>query len=78
MKDNSYIGISKKFAITNQLRQEYFIQDLYIEILIAEAILKQKQQILKQKIDEAIDNNDKNLFNKLAEKLLVVETQLNA
>lgn len=75
-KDNSYAELTKAYARAN--KQEKFVQSIYIDLLIQEALLMEKRKKLKDEIDQAIDQNDKESFMDLSQKLNEVEQQLNA
>ncbi len=60
------------------LRKEKFIQNVYIDLIIREAILKEKKRRIKEKIDEAIDQKDRERFFLLSEELAEIENELNA
>jgi uncharacterized protein YpiB (UPF0302 family) len=74
--DNSYAELTKAYAMAN--KQEKFIQSVYIDLLIQEALLNDKKEKLKNEIDQAIDNNDKETFLNLSQQLIEIEKQLNA
>ncbi len=42
------------------------ILDIYIQMIIDEAIFKRKKNLLEEKINAAIDSGDRSLFCKLA------------
>ncbi|MCU9612486.1 IDEAL domain-containing protein [Caldibacillus lycopersici] len=76
--ENSYAELTKAYALAHQQRKEKFVQSIYIDILLHESLLKEKQKKLKRKIDEAIDCNDRETFHLLAEELKNIEKELNA
>ncbi|MCU9594950.1 IDEAL domain-containing protein [Caldibacillus thermolactis] len=75
-KDNSYAELTKAYARAN--KREKFVQSIYIDLLIQEALLKEKRNQIKRDIDQAIDQHDKKSFMKLSQKLIEIEQQLNA
>lgn len=76
--DKSFAELTKAYAKGNQAQREKFIQSVYIDLLIKEALLKERKKVIKEKIDEAIDTNDKESFFALSRELLEIERQLNA
>ncbi|WP_033829566.1 IDEAL domain-containing protein [Bacillus andreraoultii] len=76
--EKSFAELTKAYAKGNYAQREKFIQSVYIDLLIKEALLKERKRAIKEKIDEAIDNNDKKLFFTLSSELLEIEKQLNA
>ncbi|MBY6271186.1 MAG: IDEAL domain-containing protein [Caldibacillus debilis] len=65
-------------ALTRQKDKEKGVEAIYIDILINEALLKEKKEKLKQKIDQALDRNDREAFMELSARLREVEKELNA
>ncbi len=47
---------------------EMTIVDIYIQMIIDEALFKRKKDLLEEKINAAIDAGDRILFNELADK----------
>lgn len=67
-----------KASLENTQQKDKFIQSVYIDLLIQEALLKEKRRVIKEKIDEAIDQFDRESFFLLAKQLTEIEEQLNA
>lgn len=70
MKDKSYTELMKISAMNRNQAKENFIQNLYIEILLAEIQLTSEKEKLVKKIDNAIDNNDKETFLLLSKEFI--------
>jgi len=68
--NDKYTDLMKKGAMNRQQAKEAFVQDLYIEMLLAEIQLTTEKERLMKKIDQAIDTNDKNQFMKLSRQLV--------
>lgn len=69
MKEKSYTELMKISAMNrhNQVK-ENFVQNLFIEMLLAEIQLTSEKEKLLEKIDMALDNRDKNEFLLLAKQ----------
>lgn len=50
--------------------KESFVLDLYIDMLLSEILLKKEKAKLMEKIDEAIDTENKRAFNSLSKQYL--------
>ena len=70
LKDKSYTELMKISAMNRNQAKENFIQNLYIEILLAEIQLTSEKEKLVKKIDNAIDNNDKEAFLLLSKEFI--------
>jgi len=57
-------------AMNRNQEKENFIQNLYIEILLAEIQLTSEKEKLVKKIDNAIDDNDKETFLLLSKEFI--------
>ncbi|PAC36362.1 hypothetical protein CEJ87_06685 [Caldifermentibacillus hisashii] len=76
-RENSFAELTKA-SLENTQQKDKFIQSVYIDLLIQEALLKEKRRVIKEKIDEAIDQCDRESFFLLAKQLTEIEEQLNA
>lgn len=76
-RENSFAELTKA-SLENTQQKDKFIQSVYIDLLIQEALLKEKRRVIKEKIDEAIDQSDRESFFLLAKQLTEIEEQLNA
>jgi uncharacterized protein YpiB (UPF0302 family) len=70
LKDKSYTELMKISAMNRSQAKENFIQNLYIEMLLVEIQLNSEKEKLVKKIDNAIDNKDKETFMLLSEKFI--------
>ncbi|OIK10492.1 hypothetical protein BIV60_20925 [Bacillus sp. MUM 116] len=68
MNEKSYTELMKIGAMKRQKRENY-VQDLYIEMLLAEVQLNIEKEKLLEKIDCAIDHRDKKAFFLLSGQL---------
>jgi uncharacterized protein YpiB (UPF0302 family) len=57
-------------AMNRGQAKENFIQNLYIEMLLVEIQLNSEKEKLIEKIDKAIDHNDKETFLLLSQKFI--------
>ncbi len=73
-----YSDMMLPYALAYIERKEKYVQSLYIDTLIRESLLKEKQEKIKKQIDEAIDKGDRNRFFELVKELKLVEDELNA
>ena len=66
--EKSYTELMKTKAQEKRNLRENFITNMYVQMIIDEALYNfQKEQYIKQ-IDEAIDNNNKPLFHSLSKE----------
>jgi uncharacterized protein YpiB (UPF0302 family) len=49
-------------------KKQETVLDIYIQMVLDEAVLTRKLSLLQEKIDESLDHNDKPLFLKLAKE----------
>jgi uncharacterized protein YpiB (UPF0302 family) len=57
-------------AMNRSQAKENFVQNLYIEMLLVEIQLNSEKEKLIEKIDKAIDGNDKATFLVLSQKFI--------
>ncbi|PLS18799.1 hypothetical protein CVD28_04905 [Bacillus sp. M6-12] len=62
--EKSYSELTKSCAM-NKKKRENYMQNLMIDMIITEALLKRKQQKLVTEIDHALDQKNKAQFMKL-------------
>ncbi|WP_309144690.1 IDEAL domain-containing protein [Bacillus sp. EB600] len=70
LKDKSYTELMKISAMNRNQAKENFIQNLYIEIMLAEIQLTLEKEKLVKRIDNAIDDNDKETFLLLSKEFI--------
>ncbi|MHC0036767.1 IDEAL domain-containing protein [Pseudoneobacillus sp. C159] len=73
MKDKSYSNLMKTGAMNRQNEKETFVQNLYIEMILAEIQLRAEKEKLLKRIDSSLDQRNKECFMKLSRQL----TELN-
>lgn len=61
--EQSYTEMMKSTAMQKHLGKETFILELYVDMMLQEALLKNQKEKLLHKIDEALDQRDEELFN---------------
>ena len=64
MKENSYTELMKSSAM-NKGKKNY-IQDLYIEMLLSESLLKAEKEKLFVQINQALDERNEEAFMKFS------------
>ncbi|MBN6887605.1 uncharacterized protein YpiB (UPF0302 family) [Cytobacillus horneckiae] len=58
MKEKSYTELMKASAMKRKREKEAFVLDLYIDMVLSEAILKRKKETIQVKLDEALDQQN--------------------
>ena len=66
MKDHSYKELTKSNAMNKKKLKEGYMLDLYIEMFLAEILLKAEKEKLINKIDKAIDERNQKSFMELS------------
>jgi uncharacterized protein YpiB (UPF0302 family) len=66
MKENSYTELMKSSAMKQKKLKEGFMQDLYIDMILAEILLNSEKDQLIALIDQAIDERNQETFNQLS------------
>lgn len=66
--DKSYSELVKAHS-TKKAKKTETMQEIVIEMIIRESILKRKRDKLAQQIDNALDNKDKPLFLQLSSEM---------
>ncbi|MED1202470.1 IDEAL domain-containing protein [Heyndrickxia acidicola] len=67
-KKKSYAEIVKAYAMT-RIQSERFMEELFTDMMLNELLLSTKKERLLKKIDDALDNKDKETFKLLTEEL---------
>ena len=57
--ENSYTEMMKSTAMQKQLGKETFMVELYVDMMLQEALLKNEKDKILVKIDEALDQRNK-------------------
>jgi uncharacterized protein YpiB (UPF0302 family) len=68
MKDHSYTELTKSNAMNKKKLKEGYMLDLYIEMFLAEILLKAEKEKLLDKIDAAIDERNQKSFMELSDQ----------
>ncbi|WP_019153316.1 IDEAL domain-containing protein [Robertmurraya massiliosenegalensis] len=66
MKEKSYTELMKSGAMNPKRAKEAFMVNLYVDMILSEALLKSEKEKLSLQIDQAIDKKDKKTFLKLS------------
>ena len=66
MKDHSYTELTKSNAMNKKKLKEGYMLDLYIDMFLAEILLKAEKAKLINKIDKAIDEQNQKNFMELS------------
>ena len=66
MKDHSYTELTKSNAMNKKKLKEGYMLDLYIDMFLAEILLKAEKEKLINKIDKAIDERNQKNFMELS------------
>ncbi|WP_203289698.1 IDEAL domain-containing protein [Metabacillus sp. cB07] len=64
----TYTEIMKSRNTLKMEKKQETVLDIYIQMVLDEAVLARKLSLLQEKIDESLDRNDKPLFFKLAKE----------
>lgn len=68
MKEKSYTELMKSGAMNRKRAKEAYVLNLYIDMILSEALLKIEKEELSKQIDKAIDEHDKGTFLTLSAK----------
>ncbi|WP_077211130.1 IDEAL domain-containing protein [Bacillus dakarensis] len=66
MKEKSYSELMKSGAMNRKKEKEAYVLNLYIDMILSEALLNTEKEKLTRRIDQAIDNRDKKAFLQLS------------
>ncbi|MGE7904127.1 IDEAL domain-containing protein [Peribacillus sp. NPDC094092] len=75
MKNEKSYSESVKSLSMSQMKNDAVVQEMLIDMIIQEAVLTTKKNILAKKIDEALDMKNKPLFLKLSSEMNVLLKQ---
>ncbi|MBA4535702.1 IDEAL domain-containing protein [Bacillus aquiflavi] len=67
--EKSYAELMKSCAMNRQNEEANFMLDLYVDMILSEAMLKAEKTKLLKQIDLALDHRDKVAFNSLCKQL---------
>jgi uncharacterized protein YpiB (UPF0302 family) len=68
MKEKSYTELMKSGAMNRKRAKEAYVLNLYIDMILSEALLVSEKEQLSKRIDKAIDEKDKKAFLQLSTK----------
>ena len=66
MKERSYSELMKSGAMNRKREKEAYVLNLYIDMILSEALLNTEKEKLTKRIDQAIDERDKKTFLQLS------------
>ncbi|MCA1027410.1 MULTISPECIES: IDEAL domain-containing protein [Cytobacillus] len=75
MKEKSYTELMKASAMKRKRKKEAFVLDLYVDMVISDAILNRKLQAVKVKLDEALDCKNKKMFITLSNEYIQLQKE---
>ncbi|MET1177531.1 IDEAL domain-containing protein [Peribacillus simplex] len=75
MKNEKSYSESVKSLSMSEMKNDAVVQEMLIDMIIQEAVLTTKKNILAKKIDEALDTKNKPLFLKLSSEMNVLLKQ---
>ncbi|CAN7372160.1 IDEAL domain-containing protein [Peribacillus frigoritolerans] len=75
MKNEKSYSESVKSLSMSEMKNDAVVQEMLIDMIIQEAVLTTKKNILAKQIDEALDMKNKPLFLKLSTEMNVLLKQ---
>jgi len=66
MKEKPYSELMKSGAMNRKKEKEAYVLNLYIDMILSEALLNTEREKLTRRIDQAIDERDKKAFLQLS------------
>ncbi|MGG3556049.1 IDEAL domain-containing protein [Peribacillus frigoritolerans] len=75
MKNEKSYSESVKSLSMSEMKNDAVVQEMLIDMIIQEAVLTTKKNILAKQIDEALDMKNKLLFLKLSSEMNVLLKQ---
>ncbi|CAH0215222.1 IDEAL domain-containing protein [Peribacillus simplex] len=75
MKNEKSYSESVKSLSMSEMKNDAVVQEMLIDMIIQEAVLTNKKNILAKQIDEALDMKNKPLFLKLSSEMNVLLKQ---
>lgn len=73
--ENSYTEMMKSTAMQKQLGKETFMVELYVDMMLQEALLKNEKDKILVKIDEALDQRNEENFHHYCKQLQEITQQ---
>jgi uncharacterized protein YpiB (UPF0302 family) len=71
-KKSSYTEIMKSRNTMKNVQSEHPVLDMYIQMVLDEALFIRKKALLEERIDDAIDTKNRTLFMKLSKEYKVL------
>ena len=71
-KKSSYTEIMKSRNTMKNVPSEHPVLDMYIQMVLDESLFIRKMALLEERIDDALDTNNKSLFMKLSKEYKVL------
>ncbi|MGE6378813.1 IDEAL domain-containing protein [Peribacillus muralis] len=78
MKNEKSYSESVKSLSMSEMKNDAVVQEMLIDMIILEAVLTTKMNILAKQIDEALDMKNKPLFLKLSSEMNVLLKQFGS
>ncbi|MGG4154767.1 IDEAL domain-containing protein [Peribacillus muralis] len=78
MKNEKSYSESVKSLSMSEMKNDAVVQEMLIDMIILEAVLTTKKNILSKQIDEALDIKNKPLFLKLSSEMNVLLKQFGS
>ncbi|MGW8426011.1 IDEAL domain-containing protein [Peribacillus simplex] len=75
MKNEKSYSESVKSLSMSEMKNDAVVQEMLIDMIIQEAVLTTKKNILAKQIDEALDMKNKPLFLKLSSEMNILLKQ---
>jgi len=73
--ENSYTEMMKSTAMQKHLGKETFMVELYVDMMLQEALLKNEKDKILVKIDEALDQRNEENFHHYCKQLQEITQQ---
>ncbi|WP_019240411.1 MULTISPECIES: IDEAL domain-containing protein [Bacillus] len=73
--EQSYTEKMKSSAMHKHLGKETYMSELYVDMILQEALLKSEKEKLLLKIDEALDQRNEKLFYQYSKDLIALTKQ---
>lgn len=71
-KKSSYTEIMKSRNTMKNVPSEHPVLDMYIQMVLDESLFIRKMALLEERIDDALDTNNKSLFMNLSKEYKVL------
>ncbi|WP_050614261.1 IDEAL domain-containing protein [Bacillus testis] len=76
--EQSYTEMMKATSKNKQAATDTFMLELYVDMILQEALLKAQKEKLLQKIDDALDHRDHTLFSTYCQELIQLNKKFGA